>query len=58
MDFRAEVEQAGKTATGITVPDGVIEALGAGKRPSVLVTINGATFATTIGSMGGSTRSR
>ena len=53
MDFRAEVEQAGKTATGITVPDGVVEALGAGKRPAVLVTVKGATFATTIGSMGG-----
>ena len=29
MEFRAEVEQAGKTATGITVPDEVIEAQGA-----------------------------
>jgi hypothetical protein len=53
MEFRAELEQAGRTATGITVPDGVIVGLGGGKRPSVLVTVNGATFATTIGSMGG-----
>ncbi|HEY5108394.1 MAG TPA: YdeI/OmpD-associated family protein [Acidimicrobiales bacterium] len=53
MEFRAELEQAGRTATGITVPDEVILGLGGGKRPSVLVTVNGATFATTVGSMGG-----
>jgi Bacteriocin-protection, YdeI or OmpD-Associated/Domain of unknown function (DUF1905) len=53
MDFDATLELDGKTATGITVPPGTVEALGAGKRPAVLVTINGHTFATTIGSVRG-----
>jgi len=53
MDFDATLELDGKTATGITVPPDIIEALGAGKRPAVLVTINGHSFSTTIGSMKG-----
>jgi Bacteriocin-protection, YdeI or OmpD-Associated/Domain of unknown function (DUF1905) len=53
MDFDATLELDGKTATGITVPPDVIESLGAGKRPAVLVTINGHSFSTTIGSMKG-----
>lgn len=53
MKFRAELQLDGKTATGITVPAEVLEQLGAGRRPSVAVTINGHTFRTTIGSMGG-----
>jgi hypothetical protein len=54
MEFSAELEQApGKAATGITVPDDVLTALGGGRRPAVAVTINGHTFRTTIGSMGG-----
>lgn len=53
MKFRAELELDGKTATGITVPAEVIDTLGAGRRPAVSVTINGHTFRTTIGSMGG-----
>jgi hypothetical protein len=53
MDFDATLELDGKTATGITVPPDVIESLGAGKRPAVLVTINGSSFSTTIGSMKG-----
>jgi hypothetical protein len=53
MDFDATLELDGKTATGITVPPEVIESLGAGKRPVVLVTINGHSFSTTIGSMKG-----
>ena len=54
MEFSAELEQApGKSATGITVPEDVLAALGGGRRPAVAVTINGHTFRTTIGSMGG-----
>ena len=53
MKFRAELQQDGKTATGITVPADVLEALGAGRRPAVAVTINGYTYRSTIGSMGG-----
>jgi hypothetical protein len=53
MRFHATVEQAGKTATGIQVPDGVVEGLGAGKRPAVRVTINGHTYRSSVASMGG-----
>lgn len=44
MDFSAELEQFGKTATGIQVPATVVEALDAGKRPAVVVTINGYSY--------------
>jgi hypothetical protein len=53
MKFHAELQLDGKTATGVTVPAEVLDALGAGRRPSVVVTINGHSFRTTIGSMGG-----
>lgn len=53
MRFRATIEQSGKTATGIRVPDEVVEELGAGKRPAVKVTINGFTYRSTVASMGG-----
>lgn len=33
MQFRATIQLAGKTATGITVPDKVVAALGGGNRP-------------------------
>lgn len=39
--------------TGIVVPPEVIEQLGAGKRPSVLVTVNGYEYRNTVGVMGG-----
>ncbi len=51
--FRAELELAGKTATGFVVPELVVAELGAGKRPPVVVTINGASFRTSIAAMGG-----
>ncbi len=53
MKFRAEVELGGKTATGIAVPDEVVAALDAGRRPPVLVTVGGHAYHTTVASMGG-----
>jgi Bacteriocin-protection, YdeI or OmpD-Associated/Domain of unknown function (DUF1905) len=48
MRFRTTVELNGKTATGLRVPDDVVAALGAGKRPQVKVTINGGTYRSTV----------
>jgi len=53
MKFHAVVEQGGKTATRITVPDEIVTALGAGRKPAVSVTINGYTYRSSIASMGG-----
>jgi hypothetical protein len=53
MRFRTTLLQTGKTAVGMRVPDEVVEALGAGKRPPVRVTINGYTYRSTIAVMGG-----
>ena len=53
MRFHTTILQGGKTATGIRVPDEVVTALGAGKRPAVAVTINGFTYRSTIAVMGG-----
>jgi len=53
MTFQATLLLAGKTATGIVVPDEVVAALGKGKRPAVKVTINGYTYRSTIAPMGG-----
>jgi Bacteriocin-protection, YdeI or OmpD-Associated/Domain of unknown function (DUF1905) len=39
--------------TGIEVPADVVEALGAGKRPSVVVNVNGFEYRSTVASMGG-----
>ena len=53
MRFHTTILQSGKTATGIQVPDEVVAALGAGKRPPVKVTINGYTYRSTVAVMGG-----
>jgi hypothetical protein len=53
MRFRATILQSGKTATGIQVPDEVVEALGSGRRPAVRVIINGYTYRSTVAVMGG-----
>ncbi len=45
--------QATGNNTGIEVPEDVIEALGAGRRPPVRVEVNGYEFRTTVGVMGG-----
>ena len=53
MRFRANVETSGKTTMGFEVPAKIVEALGAGKRPPVRVTINGHTYRSTIAPLGG-----
>ena len=53
MEFRTTVTLGGKTATGLQVPDEVVTALGAGKRPPVVVAVGGHTYRTTIAPMGG-----
>ena len=53
MKFRTKILQAGKTATGIELPTKIVEALGAGKRPPIRVTINGYTYRSTVAVMGG-----
>ena len=39
--------------TGIVVPDDLIERLGAGRRPAVVVNVNGYEYQNTVGVMGG-----
>ncbi len=51
--FTATLQLAGRTATGIDVPDAVVEALGAGRRPAVRATLAGHRFRTTLGVRGG-----
>jgi hypothetical protein len=51
--FRTTILQEGKTAMGFEVPAEVVEALGAGKRPPVRVTINGYTYRNTVAVLGG-----
>ena len=53
MKFRAELQRDGKTATGITVPAEVLDAIGGGRRPAVAVTLNGLSYRTTVGVMRG-----
>ena len=53
MRFRTTLLLGDKTATGIRVPDDVVAALGAGKRPAVRVTINGYTYRSTVAVMDG-----
>jgi hypothetical protein len=53
MRFHTTIVRGDKTATGIRVPDDVVEGLGAGKRPAVTITINSFTYRSTIAVMGG-----
>jgi Domain of unknown function (DUF1905)/Bacteriocin-protection, YdeI or OmpD-Associated len=51
--FRATVELAGKTATGVRVPAEVVEALGSGKQPLVHVTIEDHRYRSKVAVRGG-----
>ncbi len=53
MKFTTTLLLHGKTATGFEVPTEIVEALGAGKKPPVKVTINGYTYRSTVAVMGG-----
>jgi antitoxin component of MazEF toxin-antitoxin module len=53
MRFRTTIVQSGKNTTGIEVPEEVMAALGAGRRPAVTVTVNGHRYRSTVASMGG-----
>ena len=53
MRFETRVLQNGKTATGIRVPDEVMSALGAGKKPPVRVTVNGHSYRSTVATVDG-----
>ena len=53
MTFRTTLLLHGKSATGIEIPPEIVEAMGAGKKPPVRVTINGHAFQTTVAPRGG-----
>jgi len=53
MKFKALIEQGGKTATGICVPEQIVTGLGSSRRPAVRVTIDGYQYRSTVASMGG-----
>lgn len=53
VTFTTTLHQAGATATGIIVPDELVAALGAGKRPPVIVTIGTYAYRSTLAVMGG-----
>jgi Bacteriocin-protection, YdeI or OmpD-Associated/Domain of unknown function (DUF1905) len=53
MKFRATIQLAGKTATGVDVPDDIVAALGGGNRPAVRVSLAGYSYQTTVARMGG-----
>lgn len=51
--FRTTLMSGGGNATGLVIPDGVVETLGQGKRLPVRVTINGYTYRNTVAVYGG-----
>jgi hypothetical protein len=53
MKFRTTIKQGDKTATGIQIPDDVIEALGAGRKPPVKMTVNGYVYRSTVATVDG-----
>jgi hypothetical protein len=52
VEFDTTVAATGNN-TGIVVPDDAIERLGAGRRPAVVVNVNGYEYRNTVGVMGG-----
>ncbi|WP_432564447.1 YdeI/OmpD-associated family protein [Kineococcus sp. SYSU DK003] len=53
VTFTATLELHRRTATGLQVPADVLQALGGGKRPAVVVTLAGYSYRTSVGVMAG-----
>ncbi|MDP9482385.1 MAG: YdeI/OmpD-associated family protein [Chloroflexota bacterium] len=53
MKIRVLIQGAGKTAAGMEIPPEVVEALGAGKKPPVRLTIGDFTYRSTIATLNG-----
>ncbi len=53
MRFHTTILQGDKTATGIHVPDAIVEALRSGRRPAVKITIKGFTYRSTVAVVSG-----
>jgi hypothetical protein len=54
MEFRAELQRTGGNTTGFQVPQEIVDGLGGGGRPKVVVHLNGYTWRSSIAKMGGS----
>ncbi len=53
MRFRTRIRQSDGNATGLEIPDEVMAALGAGKKPPVNVTVNGYAYRSTVATIDG-----
>ncbi|MEV6298932.1 YdeI/OmpD-associated family protein [Actinoplanes sp. NPDC051861] len=53
MEFRAELQKTGGNTTGFQVADEIVDGLGGGGRPKVVVRVNGFEFRSSIARMGG-----
>ena len=53
MRFRTTIKASGKNTAGIPIPEAVVEALGAGRKPPVTVTVNGFTYRSSIATVDG-----
>ena len=54
MEFRAELQRTGGNTTGFEVPQEIVDGLGGGGRPKVVVRLNGYSWRSSIARMGGS----
>jgi hypothetical protein len=53
MRYRTTIAGTGTSTTGIPVPEEVMTALGAGRKPAVTVTIGGYTYRSSVGTVDG-----
>ncbi len=53
MEFTTTLAGHGGNTTWIEIPEDIVAALGAGKKPKVYVTVNGYTYRSTVAVMGG-----